>query len=85
MLQGRSSNVIVAREMYLNPVCHTVTHALSVSDQLGLYVTLAHRPAFALFRVQCDDDEDVEWLWTETPDGRFVSGYRLVQRLNLPT
>jgi hypothetical protein len=31
------------------------------------------------------DDEDVEWLWTETPDGRCVSGYQLVPRFKPPT
>jgi hypothetical protein len=30
--------------------------------------------------VECTEDEDVEWLWTETPEGRYVSGYRLVSR-----
>jgi threonine dehydratase len=30
--------------------------------------------------VDCADDEDVEWQWTVTPAGRFVSGYRLVPR-----
>jgi hypothetical protein len=30
--------------------------------------------------VHCAEDEDVEWQWTETVDGRFVSGYRLVPR-----
>jgi hypothetical protein len=30
--------------------------------------------------VECAEDEDVEWLWTETPEGRYVSGYRLVSR-----
>jgi len=28
----------------------------------------------AVLNVECTDDEDVHWLWTETPDGRFVSG-----------
>jgi hypothetical protein len=28
--------------------------------------------------VECAEDEDVEWLWTATTAGRFVSGYRLV-------
>jgi hypothetical protein len=29
--------------------------------------------------VECaEEDEDVEWQWTETAEGRFVSGYRLV-------
>jgi len=30
--------------------------------------------------VYCTEDEDVEWQWTETAEGRFVSGYRLVPR-----
>ena len=30
--------------------------------------------------VECCEDEDIEWLWTETPEGRYVSGYRLVSR-----
>ena len=30
--------------------------------------------------VECSEDEDIEWLWTETPEGRYVSGYRLVSR-----
>ena len=33
-----------------------------------------------VLNVDCADDEDVEWQWTETPVGRFVSGYRLVPR-----
>jgi hypothetical protein len=39
----------------------------------------------AVLNVECTDDQDVEWLWSETPDGRFVSGYQLVPRLKLPT
>ena len=31
--------------------------------------------------VECGEDEPVEWHWTETPEGRFVSGYNIVQRL----
>ena len=30
--------------------------------------------------VHCAADEDVEWQWSETPNGRYVSGYRLVPR-----
>ena len=30
--------------------------------------------------VECAEDEDVEWQWTETPEGRFVSGYNIVPR-----
>jgi hypothetical protein len=37
-----------------------------------------------LLNVNCADDEDVEWQWTETPAGRFVSGYRIVPRVNPP-
>jgi len=39
----------------------------------------------AVLNVECTDDQDVEWLWSETPDGRFVSGYQLVPRLKSPT
>jgi hypothetical protein len=28
--------------------------------------------------VQCSEDEEVEWQWTETPEGRIVTGYRIV-------
>lgn len=31
--------------------------------------------------VECAEDEDVQWQWTETAEGRFVSGYQLVPRL----
>jgi hypothetical protein len=34
----------------------------------------------AVLDVECTADEDVEWQWTETPEGRFVSGYRIVLR-----
>jgi hypothetical protein len=39
----------------------------------------------AALNVKCSEDQNVEWLWTETPSGRFVSGYQLVPRLKLPT
>jgi hypothetical protein len=32
--------------------------------------------------VNCAAGEDVEWQWTETAKGRFVSGYRIVRREN---
>jgi hypothetical protein len=32
----------------------------------------------AILNVECAEDEDVEWQWTETIEGRFVSGYRIV-------
>jgi hypothetical protein len=33
-----------------------------------------------VLNVHCADDEDVEWQWTESAEGRFVSGYTLVPR-----
>jgi hypothetical protein len=33
-----------------------------------------------VLNVECSEDEDVQWLWTETPSGRYVSGYKLVAR-----
>ena len=35
----------------------------------------------AVLNVECAEDEDVEWQWTETIEGRFVSGYRIVPRI----
>ncbi len=42
-------------------------------------------PALAaiIVDVECAADEDVEWLWTETAAGRYVSGYRLISRVNV--
>jgi hypothetical protein len=37
-----------------------------------------------VLNVECTDNQDVQWLWTETPEDRFVSGYQLVPRLKLP-
>ncbi len=30
--------------------------------------------------VNCAEGEDVEWLWTETAQGQYVSGYQIVPR-----
>ena len=30
--------------------------------------------------VECAEDEEVVWLWTETAAGRVVTGYQLVPR-----
>ena len=38
----------------------------------------------AFLSVECAEDEDVEWLWTEVSIGRFVSGYQLVHRSQHP-
>lgn len=39
-----------------------------------------------VLNVQCTEDEEVEWQWTETPLGRYVSGYRIIrtQPQNVP-
>lgn len=38
----------------------------------------------ALLCVTVADDEDVEWIWAHTADGRsVVSGYRIVPKLPL--
>ena len=36
----------------------------------------------AVRNIECAEDEDVEWDWTQAPEGRFVSGYRVVPRLS---
>jgi hypothetical protein len=33
-----------------------------------------------VINVHCAADEDVEWVWTESAEGRYVSGYTLVPR-----
>jgi len=35
----------------------------------------------SVLSVECAEDEEVVWQWTETAEGRFVSGYQLVPRL----
>jgi hypothetical protein len=47
----------------------------------------SHHPGLqsTVLNVECSNDEEVEWLWTATPGGRFVSGYQFVPRLKLPT
>ena len=39
----------------------------------------------AVLDVECSEDEEVEWYWTETAEGRFVSGYRIVPRAGADT
>jgi hypothetical protein len=33
--------------------------------------------------VSLSPSEDVEWTWTHTPQGSYVSGYTIVKRLRL--
>jgi hypothetical protein len=39
------------------------------------------RLSSTVLNVECAEDDEVEWAWTETADGRFVSGYRIVPRV----
>ena len=32
-----------------------------------------------VINVKCGKDEQVEWIWTETLVGRFVSGFRIIR------
>jgi hypothetical protein len=34
----------------------------------------------AVLSVLCAEDEEVDWLWTQTAEGRFVSGYQIIPR-----
>lgn len=34
-----------------------------------------------VINAECAEDEEIEWIWTETVEGRFVSGYRVVPKL----
>jgi len=39
----------------------------------------------AVISVKLDEDEDVEWIWTHTPDGKsVVSGYIITKRPDKP-
>ena len=38
----------------------------------------------AVVDVECGLNEEVEWLWTLTNAGSFVSGYRIVPRIDPP-
>jgi hypothetical protein len=33
-----------------------------------------------VLNVNCAEGEEVEWQWTETVNGRYVSGYRIIRR-----
>jgi hypothetical protein len=35
----------------------------------------------AVLSVECAEDEKIEWHWTETTEGRFVSGYSIVPQI----
>jgi hypothetical protein len=35
-----------------------------------------------VLNVECAEDEDVQWQWAQTSEGRVVSGYTIVPRLD---
>jgi hypothetical protein len=56
---------------------------MSCEDSSRKRVILAPAPSnprlsSTVLNVECAENEDVEWIWTETSEGRFVSGYRVV-------
>lgn len=67
----------------------TILTFMSNSESPKVRVVSAPEPSrpelrSTVINVDCADDEDVEWHWTETAAGRFVSGYSLVPRIRLP-
>ena len=65
----------------------TILIFMSRSESTKVRIVPAPEPSrpelrSAVLNVDCTDDEDVEWQWTETPAGRFVSGYRIVPRVH---
>jgi hypothetical protein len=74
----------IARRAYTGWVIDTKHNAMAVQPRTRRIVP-APAPSHPNLRptvlnVHCADDEDVEWLWTESAEGRFVSGYTLVPR-----
>jgi hypothetical protein len=67
----------------------TILTFMSSSESPKVRVVPAPEPSnpdlrSTVLNVDCADDEDVEWHWTETAAGRFVSGYSLVPRTRSP-
>jgi hypothetical protein len=53
----------------------------SVSRRVVIAPAPTHPALSATFAdVECAEDEDIEWFWTEASVGRYVSGYRLIPR-----
>ena len=72
-----------------NPVASQVLDETSTIGDIADAVKPAPPPSnprlySTVLSVECAEDEEVEWQWTETVEGRFVSGYRLVTRLSTP-
>ena len=66
----------------------TILFSMNGTESPKLRVVAAPEPSHpelraTLLNVNCAEDEDVEWQWTETATGRFVSGYRIVPRIPL--
>jgi hypothetical protein len=60
--------------------CHAVTNRSSNPSQI-IQAPEPSRPELhnTVLNVNCAEGEDVEWQWTETAQGRYVSGYRIVR------
>jgi hypothetical protein len=71
-------------ERKANDIQNSSTASVPGSPQRRRVITppLSSHPRLpsVVLDVECTEDEDVEWLWTETREGRYVSGYRLVSR-----
>jgi hypothetical protein len=71
-----------------NDLHNSLTLGVPESPRRRRVVTapLSSRPGLpsVVLDVECGEDEDIEWLWTETPEGRYVSGYRLVSLILPP-
>ena len=64
-----------------NARCSTMTDQSSNTRRIVAAPAPSHPDLRStVLNVYCAEDEDVEWQWTETVDGRYVSGYRLVPR-----
>jgi len=67
----------------------TILGFMSNSESPKVRVVPAPEPSrpelrSTVLNVDCADDEEVVWHWTETAAGRFVCGYSLVPRIRLP-
>ena len=83
---------VAAMGLFLQSTAHrsafnTLTRSVGTKPQSAkprrvVFAPLPSHPSLpATFAdVECADDEEVAWVWTETLAGRYVSGYRLVPR-----
>lgn len=85
---------VTAMGLFLPSAAHRLTfNALTKSIQTSARsrrVIIAPPPSHpappVMFAdVECGEAEDVEWVWTHTPVGRYVCGYRLIPRVGVET